>query len=510
MAKESIQVDINRVEGDLEIRLDIEDKRVSDAYCSGTMFRGFEKLLKGRKYMDSLVLTPRICGICGTAHLYTAVTAIESTLKIPVAPNGTRVRNVCLLAEEIQSDCRHTFLMYTVDLCNPYYASSKYAPSLNEAFLPMKGQVYLESLHHTKKLLEIVALFGGQWPHSSYMVPGGVTLSPNLRPVIQSVSIVDDFISWYEKRILGCKFERWLDIKSVKDLQDWLNEKPEHKNSATGLFIRAGRYHELHKLGIGAGDLLSYGNYFDPESYDPRSENSPRSRPAGCYNPETKTIDIFRQELITEDVSHAWYDEQFEPLHPSVADTVPGYTHASNSYSWAKAPRYDRRPMEVGPLAEMVMDKDPLITDLFDRESSNAWLRQFSRLHRPVKSLLDLRRTLKELEKYHGDDYVIPVDSTTGDGEGFGLIHAARGALGHWISIQDGKIERYQIISPTGWNASPRDENGIPGHVEQTLVGTPLEDKKNPIHVGHIVRSHDACLVCTVHAAGAEPFRFRY
>lgn len=498
MTKRIIQKSLNRVEGDLELKIEVDGNTITDAWVIGTMYRGFEQLLRDRDPMDALVITPRICGICGTAHLYSAVTALEKILNCQIGINGTRTRNICLMTEEIQSDLRHALLMFTVDFCNSIYKDNKYYEEVRAAFEPMKGTYYIETIQHTKKILEIVAMIGGQWPHSSYMVPGGVTFAPTERIFINALSIVDSFIGWVEKSIYGCSLERWLSVRNMTHLQEWLNEKKEHKTGALGLFTRFGRSIELHKEGKGSGNLLSYGNYFDPVEWQPPFESKSRYRPAGFYNAETKTIESFDESQIQEHTAYSWYSDAGSGLHPFKGETIPEYSKDSKKYSWAKAPRYRGKVVEVGALAELVMSGDPLITDMFLKEGSNAWSRQFARFHRPALSLLKLREDIKKvLGDFNESFYFRPPEFT--DGEGSGLIHAARGGLGHWVKVEKGKIAHYQIITPTAWNASPRDSDGIRGHWEETFIGTTLKDPDNPMELNHIVRSHDACLVCTVH-----------
>ena len=153
-----ITVDMNRVEGDLRLKIELEAGVVKNAWTVGTMFRGFEQILLGRSKMDGLVITPRICGICGTAHLYAAVSALETAMGCPIAPNGARVRNICLMAEELQSDPRHAFLMFTIDLCHARYAGLEGYADILEAFTPFQGRGYRETIVETKKVLGIVAL----------------------------------------------------------------------------------------------------------------------------------------------------------------------------------------------------------------------------------------------------------------------------------------------------------------------------------------------------------------
>jgi hydrogenase large subunit len=156
--------------------------------------------------------------------------------------------------------------------------------------------------------------------------------------------------------------------------------------------------------------------------------------------------------------------------------------------------------MQTGPLADLMMDGDPLTVDLYRREGGNAWLRQLARLRRMTKLLLFLRQTLDQLAARIDEPHMAPVPlDIERDGQGAGLLTAARGALGHWISIREGVFDRYQIITPTAWNASPRDSDGVRGHWEESLIGVPVSDPEDPLEIGHVIRSHDPCLVCTVH-----------
>jgi hydrogenase large subunit len=498
MAKRTISVDMNRVEGDLQVKLEIEDGVVTDAWTVGTMFRGFEQLLLGRAKMDGLVITPRICGICGTSHLYAAVTALETAMGCPIAPNGTRVRNLCLLAEEVQSDARHAFLMFTIDFCGARYRGHPEHAKILEAFAPFTGRIYRETIVETKKLLEIVALFGGQWPHSSYMVPGGVVGTPNRRALVKTLTIVDAYTRWYERSILGCSVERWLEVKSPEDLDRWLEERAEHREGALGRFVRFARDVGLERLGRGTGNMLSYGSFFDPVLWQPPFGERHCLRAPGFYEAAVGHVTPFAHTDVSEHVTHSWYRDA-PASHPWKGETVPTYEPEGEKYTWAKAPRFRGKVVEVGCFPELFMAGDPLIRSLFASSGINVFTRQLARLHRPVLSLLLLRRTLQELERDFAEPfYTVP--KQVEDGDGAGLIHAARGALGHWLQIRDGKIARYQVITPTGWNASPRDSTGQRGHWEQSLIGTPIPDEDDPVELGHVIRSHDACLVCTVHS----------
>jgi uptake hydrogenase large subunit len=498
MTRRELTLEMNRVEGDLQVRLALEDGVVTDAWTVGTMYRGFEQLMLGRAPMDALVITPRVCGICGTAHLYAAVTAIETALQCRVAPNGTRVRNVCLWAEEVQSDARHAFLMFMIDLCNKRYASHPAYAQLVAAFEPFKGRVYREVVVETKRILEIVALYGGQWPHSSHMVPGGVVSLPNRRSIVKSIAIVDAYTRWYERSILGCSLEHWSQVQSLDALLAWLDEDPKHSQSALGLFVRATRDLGFMRLGPGNGNLISYGSGFDPELWQPPFGEPKCIRAAGFYNAQRGELEPLSHQNVAEHVTHSWFRDSGQPLHPWQGETVPRYEPGGERYSWAKAPRYAGQVVETGCFAELFVAGDPLIRSIYKAEGVNVWGRQFSRLHRPTLTLPAMRRSLLELDKHFDDGYYEqPKDAA--DGEGYGLVQAARGSLGHWVQFAGGKIKRYQIVTPTAWNASPRDAEHRRGHWEQSLIGTPVADDNDPVELGHVIRSHDACLVCTVH-----------
>lgn len=220
--------------------------------------------------------------------------------------------------------------------------------------------------------------------------------------------------------------------------------------------------------------------------------------PGGFYNGETNQIQPFSHLEISEHVRHSWFVDSDGGSHPWEGETKPDYQPNGDRYTYAKAPRYKDRVVQLGPLSDLVVAGDPLITSFVKAEGPNTWLRQFTRLHRPVMVLQEMRKTVMELIQHLGEPTYIKSEPKV-DGDGYGLINAARGSLGHWLKIRAGKIENYQIISPTGWNGSPRDSSDRRGHWEESFVNLEIKDLDNPVELGHVIRSHDACLVCTVH-----------
>ena len=499
MNKQKIQIyPLNRVEGDLEIHVEFENNLVSEAYSAGTMYRGFENIMVGRAALDGLVITPRICGICSTSHLEAAAKALDQFFGVRIPDNAKRIRNITLMVEHLQNDVRHAFVMFGADFVNPAYAGHVLYEEATRRYAPLKGDTTIQAIRETQKVIAIIAILGGQWPHSSFMVPGGVLCMPSASDLTQCLFLLNNFRKWYESRVLGCRLDRWLAVTSKSELDVWLDEAASHAASDLGFFIRFAESAGLTKLGRGHDHFISCGALDLPESTTVKSiGDGGQLFPAG-FARDLK-LERFDQDKITEDVSHAWFDDYTGGKHPSIGVTSPYATgDESGKYSWAKAPRYDGLPAETGPLAEMIAASQPLFVDLINQDGPSVFTRQLARLVRPALLIPVVEKWLKETAgskegfyRDHGEKQ---------NGEGFGLVEAPRGCLGHWIKIKNAKIERYQIITPSAWNASPRDTSGQRGPWEEALVGTRVKDPSNPVEIDHVIRSFDPCLVCTVHA----------
>jgi len=499
--KQTINVPLNRVEGDLEVSVDMEGDIVTNARCTGSMFRGFEKILLGRGALDGLVITPRICGICTTGHLTAASLALDMIASVKPPPDAVRLRNLALMTEMIQSDMRHGFLMFTGDFVNATYKDLELFDEAKQRYESFKGEAVFEVIRETKKVVEIVAILGGQWPRSSFMVPGGVVSLPNQNDLVKCRLLLEQYRRWYEQKILGCELEHWLAVESVSDLDKWLEEKDSHRDSHLGFLIRYARRIGLDKIGMGHENYISYGGFELPENTSLQvTEGQKCLVPVGFAR--SSRVEDFDQNKILEHVAYSWFTDAEAGVHPAVGETDPyasGYE--GEKYSWAKAPRYDGVPAETGPLAEMIIGQKPLFVDLVKQKGASVLTRELARLVRPAELIPAMEVWLSEITA-DGNFYNPPPEIL--DGEGYGLTQVTRGALGHWVRIEEGKIARYQIISPTTWNLSPRDSNGIRGPAEEALMATEIKDIHNPVELGHIVRSFDACLVCTVHAVGSN------
>ena len=496
-ARSEISIPLNRVEGDLEVRLAIEDRVVVDAWCSGTLFRGFERLLVGRGSHDGVVIAPRVCGICSSAHQTAAALALDAIAGATLPINAVLARNVALAAEHVQSDARQTVLMFAADFTNAAYREQPLFAEAVRRYEPLKGERAIATIRATTKLLDLIAVIGGQWPHSSYMVPGGIVSSPSAADLKLCRHRLQRYREWYEAQVLGCPVERFAEVTSEATLRAWLEEKPAHAEGDVGFFIRFADAVGLQRIGIGHRNFISFGALPLPAGTKVRGRGS-RTHLFGAGFARGLDLEVFDQSLIREHLQHSWFTSEGGPRHPSEGVTEPYATGGENQrYSWAKAPRYRDLPAETGPLAELVVAGHPLFVDLLEREGPSARLRQLARLVRAAELIPAMESWIDEI------DPRAPYYSAVGvieQGSGCGLTHAARGALGHWVTIEDGTISRYQIITPTGWNASPRCDAHLRGPMEQALIGTPVVDADNPVAIGHVVRSFDPCLVCTVHA----------
>jgi hydrogenase large subunit len=495
-ARKIVDIPLNRVEGDLEVRIEHGDGVITDAWSAGIMYRGFENLMIGRGALDGLVMTPRICGICSTTHLMAAARALDAIAGVTPPDNAIRLRNIALMAEHVQSDVRHSVMMFMVDFANPAHRQHSMFEQAQQRYTTMGGSSFIDVIRETKKILEVVAMIGGQWPHSSYMVPGGIAFEPSQANLLQCLQLVRSYRQWYERRILGCSIERWLAVESRAALDIWLDENGAQRESEVGFLLRFGREFGLDTIGRGSEAFMSCGSLDLPS--DTAVPSSTRQLVASGVV-RRAAAEAFNHEKIAEDVSHAWYKNALGALHPSNGETQPNVTgREGRAYSWIKAPRYDGSAIETGPLAEAVIDRRPLFLDFLAGPGVSSLTRQLARLTRPATLLTAMETWLGECIATHGAAIIVG-DGRVPDGSGVGLTQAARGALGHWVNIKNGKIARYQIITPTAWNGSPRDEGGVRGAWEEALVGTPIADPDNPVEAGYVIRSFDPCLVCAVH-----------
>jgi len=510
------------------------------------MFRGFDVILKGRHPVDALWLTSILCGVCSLAHTMASVKALDMSLHASPPPLANAFR---ILGEATDMIYDHTLHLF--NLAGPDYSELAFKISypkvlevakevkpehadihgyskmvdLLKDLNPIIGGLYLKAVEYGKLAREAECTFVGKIPHSSTLIPGGISVTPNTYDVTSYTYKVLKLIDWVK-----------IVVAVIEDLISFIySEMPEYED-----------------VGVREASLLSYGMYDPIHDYDGKYENIDNWGSKRLCSPGV----VINNELVTtrlseincgveEYVKHSWYEDwggpeiAHDPLgnaitknHPWNKDTKPKPKAKSWSekYSWATSPRWKGHVVEVGPLARMWVTakaglvnlelvkatrgtveitlpksmmpsmsftwKIPPKPNTLERLRARAYFLAYSAAVNYMV-LLETLELLKSGEVKVWNEYHIPNESI-----GVGTTEAARGALAHWIVIKGGKIHRYQVITPTNWNVSPRDVKDKPGPIEASIIDTPILEEPNNIkgmEVVRTVRSFDPCIACTVH-----------
>lgn len=473
----------NRVEGDLEVKLDIEDGYIQQAQVTAPMYRGFEQILHGKQPLDALVIVPRICGICSVSQSIAAALALAATAKIEVPENGAHLANLIHAVENAADHFTHFYLFFMPDFANPRYRDYPWYEDVVKRFRAIKGVAAPQVLKARAEFMHLLGLLAGKWPHSLTIQPAGVTHAPDRGELLRAAAMLASFRNFLETTLYGSSIEQVALLSSVQELESWLSQAKGH-TSDFGVFLRIATDIELASYGRGSGRLMSYGAY--------GFGKAPMFK-SGVWDQGWQELDI---EAITEDVSHSWLQGTGKAMAPVQGVTLPDADKAG-AYTWCKAPRLSGKVVEVGALARQVIDGQPLLFELFQQQGSNVYSRIVARMIELARIVLTMETWLTNITP---GAIVMGEQSLPAEAIGVGLTEAARGSLGHWLHIRNGHLLNYQIIAPTTWNFSPRDAEGTPGVLEQALQGTAVTEGDNhPVIVQHIVRSFDPCMVCTVH-----------
>lgn len=466
----------NRVEGDLEVTLDVAHGKVNAAYVNSPLFRGFERMLQGRDPMDALVLAPRICGICSVSQATAASLALADAMKIEVPPNGQYAANLILANENLADHITHFYLFFMPDFARDVYKGRPWFDAVRTRFKAMEGSAAREVVPARAAFLRLMGYLAGKWPHTLSIQPGGSVRAIGSAEKVRVFSILRQFRRFLEETLYGDSLESVVSLDSMKALEKW---RENRSSGDFALFLDIAKDLGLQRYGRASDCFMSYGNY---------PLQGKRLFDSGLWQEGLLPLDT---DAIIEDVSHSWMEGS--ALHPSMGMTEP-VPQKENAYSWCKAPRLGGKVVETGALARQLVDGHPLLRDLAASTGGNVYSRVVARLVETARVQIAMEEWVGKIEPgapFHRQGG-LPHEAS-----GAGLIEAARGSLGHWLHVHRGRILNYQIISPTTWNFSPRDENGIPGALEQALAGTPYLE--GDALVQHIVRSFDPCMVCTVH-----------
>lgn len=468
---------ITRIEGHLKIEIKVDTvngvQQVVEALAIGTLFRGFEKILENRDPRDATIITSRICGVCPTSHGHAAALVLDNAFGVggdtPERTNARLLRNLVHGACYIESDILHFYLLSLPDFIPglpmaPWLPGWDVGRRFDNATVQRLTANFLEAITMRRESHEMGAIYGGKLPHTPSFIMGGFT-------AISSGAEKTRFRAYLD-RILA-----FIETKYIPDVE-----------------LVASLYSEYYTLGKGYGNLLAFGVFEQDNSASPQLLLR-RGRVVNG-NPAVQPLDSAR---VTEQVRYSWYDDADGDQHPSNGDTNAQFPKG-DAYSWLKSPRYDGVPYEVGSLARMTVTGDYT-------NGVSTMDRHLARALEARKIALAMRDWLTALQPEQSAYTHRPIP-TTASAEA--LTEAPRGALGHWLQVANGKIAKYQVVTPTCWNVSPKDAAGQRGPLEQALIGLPIANVDQPIEALRVIHSFDPCMDCATHVtrvgAGAKVF----
>lgn len=563
MAQRIVVDPITRIEGHLRIEAELDEaNKIKQAYSSGTMVRGIEIILQGRDPRDAWAFAQRTCGVCTTVHSFASIRAVEDALKIQIPKAANLIRNLMVAQQYVHDHVMHFYHLHAldwVDVVNAIQADPAETARIQQSISPWansspgyfadiqrkvkgiaeSGQLsifanaywghpayklppeinllatahYLEALDAQRTFTKIHTIFGGKNPHPNFLV-GGVPMPIDLNS--------DTALNAERLSIIKDSIERMIQFVDEVYIPDLLAIAPY--------------YLEYAGLGENLGNFLSWGEFPDTDNSDISKFVVPRAVILGRDLSHIEVPDPRDFERMKEFATHSWYEYSGgnqQGLHPWKGETKLNYTgpkppydllEVEQKYSWLKAPRWADTPMEVGPLARVLTmyasghQQTKELTDFVLKTLGAPLESVFSTLGRTAARAIEtkvfadlMRTTFDELIATikAGDTKTFTKDkweptSWASHAEGFGYMEAPRGALGHWVVIDNGKISNYQMVVPTTWNASPRDHKEQSGAYEMSLVNTPLAKPNEPLEILRTIHSFDPCMACAIHLVDAD------
>ncbi|BAZ94656.1 hydrogenase 2 large subunit [Thiohalobacter sp. COW1] len=580
MTAERVVVDpITRIEGHLRIEAETDaDGSITQAYSSGTMVRGIEIILRGRDPRDAWAFAQRICGVCTLVHGIASVRAVEDALDYSIPPNAQLIRNLMIAAQYVHDHVMHFYHLHALDWvdvvsalkADPRATSelaqsiSNYAKSSPGYFSDIQKRVktfvesgqlgifangywghpayklppeanlmavahYLEALEWQRDVARLHAIFGGKNPHPNFLVGG--------TPSAIAISAGGDGAGRQRRFRGGAEGTaiNTVGLQKVKTIIERMRDFVDQVYVPDTLAI-AGFYKDWAFQGEGIGNFMTYGDFPEQGMDDPSSYLIPSGVILDRDLSRVYEVDLNAEDQIQEFVSHSWYkyrDGKDVGLHPYQGETELDYTgpkppydqlDVEQDYSWMKSPRWRGKPVEVGPLARVLMlyargheqTKDLVHMTLNKLDLPVEGL--YSTLGRTAARTLETKIIADAMGTWY-DNLIANIKA--GDvktfnetkwepstwpkkAQGVGFMEAPRGALAHWIVIEDEKIANYQAVVPSTWNAGPRDAEGNDGPYEAALAGHKLHDPKQPIEILRTIHSFDPCIACAVHVTDPE------
>lgn len=445
---------VERIEGEAKLNCTWKEDKINDARIDFLNFRGFEYILEGKAPLDALVYNPRICGICGQAHLKATVEALENVYenigeKLEITPKAKLLREIGLNIEIIDSHIKWFYMFILPDIIKL---------NTNELgiYEPLRGSRWLEASKTASETIKGLAIIGGQWPHTSYMIPGGVVSDPTYLEIVTIQNYMDYAVSFFEKSLSGISFDKYLSFNSVDDL-NILGGDLKH-------FTNIAFENSLQKIGTSHNRFISLG--------------SSTLFKAGKIN----------EKLVKKlDYSKVKESDEFTFNIDKNKDT-------SKKHTWSKSVRYDSLFYESGPLARAIISNRGFIKKLHSSYKDSVFTRVMARMDELAHLLHSTKQLISELDLSE-ESFTKPKTALKDleQAQGMSVVEACRGSLYHNISIKDGKIKKYDVITPTVWNLGPqrKEQKGI---AQNAIIGTSSIDVAKVI-----LRSFDVCSVCTTH-----------
>jgi [NiFe] hydrogenase large subunit len=514
---------ITRIEGHLKIEVEVSNGRVVDAWSSGTLFRGIETILKGRDPNDAWLFTQRLCGVCTYVHGEASVKSVENALATSIPSNARVVRNLLMGGQYVHDHPIHFYHLHGldwVDIVSALKANPDDTAALAKTLSPNAATIdFAATKTHLQSFVssgQLGIFNGGYWGHGAYL------LTPEENLLIAAhylYALRQQLIAAEMHAIFGAKNPhiQSLRVGGVTCKYDITSERitkfrsllTQMRTFIDTIYIPDVKY--VAKKYKSWKNIGGFNNYMSYGAFPLNDAGSSLLLPSGYILDKGSTVNDVDLSKISEHVNHSWYSGS--ALHPSEGQTVPAYDSYStdDKYSWLKAPRYNGNAMEVGPLARVLIayfKNNSTIVPLVNAVLSETGLTAadlHSTLGRVAARAIETKVIADAMDGWlnsldaNGEVLTTTTIPATGRKQGYGLSEAPRGALGHWIDIQDGKINNYQMVVPSTWNLGPRDNNNVRGPVEQALVGTPVEDPSKPVEILRIVHSYDPCLACAVH-----------